>query len=118
MGLISEGKPIPMYGDGTSERDYTFVRDTVRAVLLSAASDIKYDVINIGGGSPITLCGLIEKLQEVMQRETGIEQLPEQSGDMPRTFADIAKAQRLLGWAPEVSLADGLREFVQWKLAT
>jgi UDP-glucuronate 4-epimerase len=118
VGLIAAGKPIPMYGDGTSERDYTFVSDVVHAVLLAAASDISYDVINIGGGSPITLCGMIEKLQEVMERATPIEQFPEQSGDMPRTFADITKAQRLLGWSPSVSLADGLREFVQWKLAS
>lgn len=116
--LIAEGKPIPMFGDGSSERDYTFISDVVRAVLLAADSDLEYEVMNIGGSSPISLRGLIETLEQVMGRRAVIEQLPSQPGDMPRTFADVSRAERLLGWAPSVPLPDGLRRFVEWHQET
>ena len=116
--LIREGKPIPMFGDGSSERDYTFISDVVRAVLLAADYELQYDVINIGGSSPISLRGLIETLEQVMGRRAAIEQLPAQPGDMPRTFADISRARDVLGWAPSVPLVDGLRRFVEWYRGT
>lgn len=113
--LIAQGKPIPMYGDGSSERDYTFVSDIVGAVLLAAASELQYEVINIGGARPVSLRTLIDLLQELMGRSAPVEQFAAQAGDMPRTYADITRARELLGWAPTVELREGLREFLRWR---
>lgn len=110
--LMRAGEPIPQYGDGSSLRDYTYVADIVRGVLLALDGDLSYEVINLGSDRPISLADLIALIATVMGIEPRIERLPEQPGDVPRTWADISKAERLLNWRPEWSLEDGLREYV------
>ena len=116
--LLLTGGAIPRYGDGTSIRDYTYVGDITRGILAALDSDITWDIINLGGGSPVSLNELITTLEEVLGVAATIEQLPLQPGDVPRTYADINRAQRLLNWQPRVSFREGLEKFVEWSQST
>jgi UDP-glucuronate 4-epimerase len=113
--LISAGKPIPVFGDGTTRRDYTFVDDIiagVRAAMDYEASD--YEVINLGESRTVELRELIGLLEKELGREAIIDRKPLQPGDVPQTFADISKARRLLGYDPRTPIEEGIRRFVEW----
>ncbi|MCA1594020.1 MAG: GDP-mannose 4,6-dehydratase [Acidobacteria bacterium] len=113
--LISEGKPIPVYGDGTTRRDYTYVEDIiagVRAAIDYDASD--YEIINLGESRTVSLGELIGLLEKELGRAAIIERQPLQPGDVPQTFADIKKARALLGYDPRTDIAEGIRQFVEW----
>ncbi len=112
--LARAGRPLPLFGDGSSVRDYTFVGDAVRGVLAALDRPQGYAVINLGCGSPIRLDHLVATLGRVLDREIAVDHLPEQDGDVPRTHADISKARALLGWQPQVGLDEGLRRYVAW----
>ncbi len=112
--LMSEHKPLPLFGDGSSSRDYTYIDDVVAAVKSAMEQDFGFEIVNIGSGRPVRLHELVEILERVMGMQADIERLPEQVGDMPHTFADIARAGELLEWKPQVALEDGLRTFVDW----
>ena len=112
--LMLAGQPIPMFGDGTSSRDYTYVGDIVRGILAALDRSLELEIINLGGSSPVTLRELIATIGEVMGHTPVIEQCPNQPGDVPRTYADVTKALRVLDWEPQVSLREGLERFVQW----
>lgn len=112
--LLDGGEPIPQFGDGSSSRDYTFVADIVRGIIAAYDSDLDFEIINLGGSSPIRLDELIAAVGAAVGVEPRVEVLPDQPGDVPRTYASVAKAQRLLGWEPQVPLAVGLRAFVAW----
>lgn len=116
--LMLGNESIPVFGDGSSSRDYTFVGDIVRGLLLAAESELNYETINLGNSSPVSLGELIAAVEQAVGRPARIERLPEQAGDMPHTYANVAKAERLLGWRPEVSLAEGLAQFVEWHKRT
>ena len=113
--LISEGRPIPVFGDGTTRRDYTYVDDViagVRAAIDYEASD--YEVINLGESRTVSLNELISLLEGELGREAVIERLPPQPGDVPQTYADVSKARRLLGYEPRTQIEEGIRRFVEW----
>jgi UDP-glucuronate 4-epimerase len=117
--LMLEGKPIPVYGDGRSSRDFTYVGDIVRGI--GAALDAPelgnpdtFEIINLGNDSPVTVLELVEVIEEVLGRKAEIDWHPPSPGDMPRTWACIDKARRLLKWEPQVSLAEGIGNFVNW----
>ncbi len=110
--LMRNDEPIPKYGDGTSVRDYTFIGDIVRGILAALDCNLGWGIINLGGGSPITLNDLIDTLEGLLGKRVKVEQLPPQPGDMRRTHASITKARDVLHWAPEVPLRRGLQEFI------
>ena len=113
--LISQGKVIPVFGDGTTRRDYTFIDDIiagVRAAIDYTASD--YETINLGESRTVELRELIALLEKELGQEAVIDRQPTQPGDVPQTFADIEKARRLLGYNPQTQIEDGLRRFVRW----
>ena len=113
--LISEGKPIPVFGDGTTRRDYTYVDDIVagvRAAMDYEASD--YEVINLGGSRTVELRELIALLERELGRKAVIDRRPTQPGDVPQTYADVSKARRLLGYEPGTPIEEGIRRFVEW----
>lgn len=112
--FLSAGEPIPMYGDGTSSRDYTFIADIVAGVLASLEAPLDFEIINLGSSGPIKLIDLIQTIAAALDVEPEIDQQPMQPGDVPRTYASVEKAERLLGWRPTTALADGLREFISW----
>jgi nucleoside-diphosphate-sugar epimerase len=112
---IRRGEAIPLYGDGEQTRDFTFVADAVEANVLAMAAGS--GVINIGGGSRVTVNQVLRTLGEVAG-EVRIEQRPEQAGDVRHTWADTTRAREVLGYAPRVSLTDGLTAQVEWQRQT
>jgi UDP-glucuronate 4-epimerase len=116
--LMQSGQPVPMYGDGSTRRDYTFVDDVVqgvRAAMEYTASP--FEVINLGNDQTVSLREMISGLEEAMGRKASVLMMPEQPGDVPQTWANIEKARRLLGYAPQTSYRDGVRRFAEWLLA-
>lgn len=113
--LIGEGRPIPVFGDGTTRRDYTYIDDIisgVRAAIDYQASD--YEVINLGESRTVELRELIALLEKELGRKATIERQPMQPGDVPQTFADITKARQLLAYNPQTQIEDGIHRFVEW----
>ncbi len=117
--LMEAGKPIPVFGDGSMGRDYTFVDDTVAGVLAAMdyqfpSDGIPFDIFNLGNSHPISLNALIETLERVTGRPAIRDQRELQPGDVPITWANIDKAARLLDYRPATSLVEGLEKFVHW----
>jgi UDP-glucuronate 4-epimerase len=116
--LIEAGKPIPVFGDGSTGRDYTFVDDIVSGVLAALdytpPAGVPYDVFNLGNSHPVTLNHMIAAIERATGRTAAREQKPLQPGDVPLTWADISKSARLLGYKPATQLDEGLRLFVAW----
>jgi UDP-glucuronate 4-epimerase len=113
--LISEGRPVPVFGDGTTRRDYTFVDDIIAGV--RAAIDYRgsmYEVINLGESRTVELRELIALLEGELGRAARIDRRPLQPGDVPQTFADISKARALLGYDPQTPIEEGIRRFIGW----
>jgi UDP-glucuronate 4-epimerase len=111
---ISDGKPISVFGDGSSGRDYTFYSDVVDGIVSALHYNCCYEVFNLGNSHPIQLTTMISTLEDHLGRKATIERLPEQPGDVPITYADISKAKRVLGYEPRVAFSDGIAAFVAW----
>jgi UDP-glucuronate 4-epimerase len=117
--LITAGCPVPVYGDGSTRRDYTYVADIVSGIRTALRYDrSQYEVINLGNNATVTLMEMVEGLEEALGRRATIEWRPEQPGDVPQTWADVEKAHRLLGYAPRTSFKEGIRHFAEWYLQT
>lgn len=116
VNMIKDGKTIELFGDGTSSRDYTYVSDIVDGIVLSVKKVFDYEIINLGSGNPISLTELIEIIEKVMGKKANIKKIPMQEGDVNTTFADISKAKKLLGYKPKVTIEEGIKKFVNWKL--
>ena len=116
--LMLEDKEIPMYGDGTTSRDYTYVEDIVDGIIKSCEYTINnenvYEILNLGNSSPVSLKEMINTIGRVLGKESKIKQLPMQPGDVDRTYADVSKAKRLIGYEPRVSFEQGIKNFVEW----
>ena len=114
---IFAGEPIPVFGDGSMERDFTYVDDVVAGVVAAAdrvAEDDEFRIVNLGESEPVRLGRLVEALETATGREARIDRRPVPPGDVERTFADIARAREILGYAPGIGLEEGLRRFVAW----
>jgi UDP-glucuronate 4-epimerase len=118
--MIEAGVPIPVFGDGSTGRDYTNVCDIVAGIVAAVdftpqpIDGVCYDVFNLGNSHPLKLSELLRLLEKVTGRRVIRDQKPLQPGDVPVTWADISKASRLLNYHPKVNFEDGLREFVDW----
>jgi len=111
---ILAGEPIEMYGDGTTSRDYTYVDDIVAGVRRAVERCDGYEIINLGSNHPITLRDMIDTVAAACGREPQIKRMPMQPGDANRTFADVDKAARLLGYAPATPFDQGVARQVEW----
>ena len=113
--LITERKPIPVFGDGTTRRDYTYVDDIIDGVMAAIVyTKTIYEVINLGESRTVELNELISLLEAELDTHATIDRQPPQPGDVPQTFADISKARALLGYDPKTQIEEGLRRFVEW----
>ena len=114
--LILNDKPIDLYGEGESSRDYTYIDDILDGIE-SAIDNLRgYQIINLGESSPITLKNMITVIEEALNKESIKNYLPMQPGDVSRTYADIAKAKELLNYYPKTLYKDGIKEFIKWKI--
>jgi UDP-glucuronate 4-epimerase len=112
--LLETGRKIPIFGDGSSSRDYTHVDDIVAGVRSAMEYESRFEVFNLGNSQPVRLLDLVRLQEQATGKKAILEYLPDQPGDMPRTCADISKARRLLGYAPRVPFRSGLEQFVEW----
>jgi UDP-glucuronate 4-epimerase len=112
--MIDRGEPIPVFGDGASGRDYTYIDDIVSGIMAAAGLDCSYEVFNLGNAHPVQLTTLIRTIENALGKKANIRSLPLQPGDVPITYADISKAQRLLGYSPATSFDEGIEKFVRW----
>ena len=113
--LIDEGKPIPVFGDGTTRRDYTYIDDIIQGVRAAIDYDATdYEVINLGESRTVELRELIALLEKELDQKAVIDRQSMQPGDVPQTFADINKARRLLGYNPQTQIEEGIHQFVEW----
>jgi UDP-glucuronate 4-epimerase len=112
--LIQEGKELPVFGDGSMSRDYTYVTDVVSALELALECDYPFEVFNVGNSRPVRLDYMIETLESALGKTAMRLYLPGQTVDMPVTFASLDKSRRQLGYSPKVSFEEGVRLFVDW----
>lgn len=112
--LMHENQPITVFGDGSTSRDYTYVDDTVEGVIACTEREFGYEIINLGESQTIKLNRLIELLETEMRTKAEINYQAVQPGDVPITYANIEKAQRLLGYNPKTQIEDGIPKFVDW----
>ncbi len=112
--LIASGRPIPVFGDGSTARDYTYVDDIVAGVLAASERTFGYEVFNLGESQTVTLARLIELLESALGQPAIIDRQALQPGDVPITYADISKARRLLDYHPQTKIDVGIPKFVAW----
>jgi UDP-glucuronate 4-epimerase len=112
--LISQGRPIPVFGDGSTARDYTYVSDTVDGVLACTRQSFGYQIFNLGESQTVSLSHLIALLEQALGKKALIDRQPVQPGDVPITYADISKAREHLAYSPRVKIEQGIPLFIDW----
>lgn len=111
---LLKGEELPVFGDGTQARDFTFVDDIAEGTIL-AAKNLGYEILNLGGGNnPISLNEMIKLMEKISGKKAQVKFGNPVKGDMDITWADISKAKDLLGWEPKVSLEEGFRRTLEW----
>jgi len=107
-----------MFGDGSTSRDYTYIDDIVDGIIKSCNYTLNnkdvYEILNLGNSSPVSLKEMINIIAKTLGVEPNIKQYPMQPGDVDRTFADISKAKKLIGYEPKISFEQGIQNFVNW----
>jgi UDP-glucuronate 4-epimerase len=117
---MEAGKPLPIFGDGETGRDYTYVDDIVAGVLraldynFSSTSGPPFEICNLGNSQPVKLLELVRMLERATGKKAIVQREAPQQGDVPLTWADISKAGKLLGYRPQTTLEEGLKKFVAW----
>lgn len=116
--FMLNNEEIPMFGDGTTSRDYTYIDDIVDGIVKSCnyalTNEDVYEILNIGNSSPTSLKEMINTIAKVLNVEPKIKQLPMQPGDVDRTYADVSKAKELIGYEPKTTFEEGIKKFVEW----
>ncbi len=112
--LIDAGKPIPVFGDGSTARDHTFITDILEGILACTRKEFGFEIFNLGESQTIRLDKLISLIESALGKPAIIDRQPLQPGDVPITFADISKARRMLGYQPQVKAEKGIPLFVDW----
>ncbi|KLI58722.1 GDP-mannose 4,6-dehydratase [Brachyspira hyodysenteriae] len=113
--LILENNPIPVFGDGSTMRDYTYIEDIVSGIISAIEyNKTNYEIINLGGGEPINLERMIKTIETVLEKKAIINRMEMQKGDVDKTVADITKARNLLNYNPSTSFENGIKKFTEW----
>jgi UDP-glucuronate 4-epimerase len=110
--LIMDGKPIPFYGEGNTERDYTYIDDIIDGIIKAIEKLKGYDIFNLGASKTISLTKMISTIEKTIDKKAILEKFPLQPDDVERTFADITKAKQKLGYEPKISFEEGINKFI------
>ncbi|MGA2986899.1 MAG: GDP-mannose 4,6-dehydratase [Terriglobia bacterium] len=113
-GMIMEGKEVPIFGDGSLERDYTYVDDTVDGILRALDAPGKFDVFNLGNAHPVRIDEMLDTLGRALGKPVRRKFVPTPAGEMLLTHADLTKARDALGYSPRVNFEEGIRRFAEW----
>jgi nucleoside-diphosphate-sugar epimerase len=114
---IHQEQPIELFGEGGQSRDFTFVEDIARGTI-AASKNVGYEIFNLGGGNnPISLNTVISKIESSLNKKAILAKKPFHVADIESTWADISKAEKLLGWKPQVDFDEGLKQTIDWYLA-
>lgn len=115
---ILKGEPIPFFGEGNTYRDYTYIADIIDGIMKTIhylkKNENVYEIINLGECEPVSLKEMVETIEDVLGKKAILEKLPMQPGDVEKTFADISKAKKLIGYSPKTSFREGIENFAQW----
>lgn len=112
--LIDEGLEVPVYGDGSSRRDYTYIDDIIHGIMAARAKDFPYEIFNLGESRTTELNKLVALIEQALAKRAGLKKLPDQPGDVPVTYADISKSKKILGYNPRIPVEEGIPLFVEW----
>jgi len=112
--LIDRGETVPVYGDGTFKRDYTYIDDVMDGVLKSLEMRFDFEIFNLGESETTETMQLVRLIEQALGKKAKVQHLPAQRGDMPITYADIEKSRRILGYDPKVKIEEGIPLFVDW----
>jgi UDP-glucuronate 4-epimerase len=112
--LMSADKPVPLFGDGSTSRDYTFIDDIVSGVMAALDRCDRFRIYNLGGSDPVTLKELVEELERALGKKAFVDRRPAQAGDVERTYADLTRSAAELGYRPGTALREGIASFVAW----
>jgi len=112
--LTDQGRKIPIYGDGSSRRDYTYVDDLIDGILATIHRHRGFEIYNLGESQTTSLNELIQLIEEALEKKAKIERLEPQPGDVSLTFANVHKARQMLGYEPKVNMKEGIKRFVEW----
>jgi UDP-glucuronate 4-epimerase len=112
--LIDAGEPVPVYGDGSSARDYTYVSDIVDGIAAALEKVKGFQILNLGRSEVVTLRELVTHLERALGRKAAVVSQAEQPGDVRQTCADLTRARRVLGYEPGVGIEEGIRRVVEW----
>jgi UDP-glucuronate 4-epimerase len=113
--LIDQGDSIPVYGDGSTRRDYTYIDDIIQGLVAAVEKDLNgFHVINLGNHETVSLSEMISEIENAVGKKAVINRLPEQPGDVPQTFASVKRALNLLDYKPETDFSTGIRNFIDW----
>ena len=112
--LIRDEEMVPIFGDGSSRRDYTYIDDIIDGVLRSLERPFGYEIINLGESQTVALMELVTLLEKGLGKKAKLEMLPDQPGDVPVTFADVSHARKLLDYEPSISIEKGIEKFIEW----
>lgn len=112
--LIDKGEPVPFFGDGSTDRDYTYFSDIIDGVTAAIDRDLGYQIFNLGESRTTKLSDLVRLIEENLGKKAVLNRMPTQPGDVERTCADVSKARELLGYNPSTTVEDGIRRFIEW----
>ncbi len=113
-GLIEQGRPIPVYGDGAMSRDFTYIDDIINGTVAAMQKCAGFNIYNLGESRPITVNDMVAEIEKALGKKAIKEHVPPQPGDVERTCADVTKAVSELGYNPKTKIEDGLAKFVTW----
>jgi len=111
---MRKGEPVPIFGDGQALRDFTFVDDLVDGLVRALDSDLRFEILNLGAGRTVSVLEVVKTLERELSVDAEIDWQPRQTGDVPRTWADVSAAREALGYSPQVSFEQGVKRFVAW----
>ena len=111
---ILSDKPINQFGDGSTSRDYTYIDDIIDGIAKTLDKNFNFEIINLGNNHPVTLTEFISILEKVISKEAKIKKIPMQKGDVEKTWANVVKAKRLLGWQSKIKIEQGLQNYIKW----
>lgn len=111
---ITKGLEIKQFGDGESSRDYTYVQDVLEAIITALDTKIGFEIINLGGNKPVLLKDFIAQIEKLSGKKARIKKMPLQVGDVEKTWANIEKAKKILGWEPKTNTEEGLKIYLEW----